>query len=119
MQSTEPMVVDKVYELIKWMLPHVGRFPRSFRYTLGNRLEERLYDLLEELQLARYAPVERKGGHLESSNSRLQVIRLLVRMSFEMRFLPTGSYEYAAAGIEEVGRMIGGWQKHVSARKPL
>ena len=52
--SEELPIIQKTYDLIKWMVPMLDRLPRTHRFTLGNRMIEELYDLLESLIMARY-----------------------------------------------------------------
>lgn len=40
-------VITKVYDLVIWSCHHIAKFPRSHRFTLGDRLEIRLYDVLD------------------------------------------------------------------------
>jgi len=54
--SEELPIIQKTYDLIKWMVPMLGRLPRTHRFTLGNRIVEELYDLLESLIVARSLP---------------------------------------------------------------
>ena len=39
--------ITKTYDLLKWLLPIISRFPKDKRYTLGQRLENKLLDILE------------------------------------------------------------------------
>jgi hypothetical protein len=41
------LLITKVYDLVVWSCRHVAKFPRSHRFTLGDRLEVRLYEVLE------------------------------------------------------------------------
>ena len=50
----ELLVIDKAYEVVLWSCRHIATFPRSHRFTLGERMERRLYDLLELLLKAKY-----------------------------------------------------------------
>ena len=34
-----PTVVSDAYEFLKWLVDHVGKFPRSHRFVLGERIE--------------------------------------------------------------------------------
>ena len=52
--ETELLVINKMYDLVIWGCQRVAKFPRDRRYTLGDRLEGRLYSVLEELIEARY-----------------------------------------------------------------
>jgi hypothetical protein len=46
-KSEELIVITKTYDLILWSCNHTARFPRSHRFVLGERIERKLYDLLE------------------------------------------------------------------------
>ncbi|GKS57481.1 hypothetical protein YTPLAS18_10080 [Nitrospira sp.] len=50
-----PEVVIKAYEILRWLIEHVGKFPRSHRFVLGDRTESRMLTVLEELVRASYA----------------------------------------------------------------
>ena len=44
--DTELVVIEKTYELQIWTLNHIAKFPRSHRYGVGLRLEQRLATIL-------------------------------------------------------------------------
>lgn len=46
--------VPKLYDVIKWLLPHVEKFPRSHKFTLGDRIANTALDTLELLIEATY-----------------------------------------------------------------
>ena len=37
-----PTAVTKAYDLLLWLINHVGKFPRSHRFVLGDRIESRI-----------------------------------------------------------------------------
>ena len=37
--GTLPAAVTKAYDLLLWLIDHVGKFPRSHRFVLGDRIE--------------------------------------------------------------------------------
>lgn len=47
-------VLVETFDLLKEALPAIGRFPHSFRFTLGQRIETRLFDVLELPHEARF-----------------------------------------------------------------
>ena len=47
--------ISKTYDSIKWIVPTVAKFPREKRYTLGQRIEDRLLDILGFLLEANYS----------------------------------------------------------------
>ena len=46
-----PTAVTKAYDLLLWLINHVGKFPRSHRFVLGDRIESRMLTVLELLIL--------------------------------------------------------------------
>jgi hypothetical protein len=52
--ETLPTAVTKAYDVLLWLINHVGKFPRSHRFVLGDRIESRMLSVLESLVLAAY-----------------------------------------------------------------
>ena len=63
-----PPVIDKLYDLILWLLPHIAKFPRSQRFVLGDRIERSVLDVQELLIEAAYS--RRKTDLLKQANIR-------------------------------------------------
>lgn len=111
MKKDELLVIDRAYELVKWFLGHLAKFPRSYRYSLGQRIENRLYGILEGLIQAKYGGADMKPRLLAAVNLDLEVMRLLSRLAQELAILPNQSHAYAVREMNEIGKMVGGWLK--------
>src|SRR5580658_2403665 len=109
------IVVTKAYDLVLWLLPKAETFSRSYRFSLGERVVAHALDLLLALVQAAYAA--NKAGLLQHANSKVNGLRYLLRLAKDLRLLTADSYAFAAERLEEIGRMLGGWQKSV-ARRP-
>jgi hypothetical protein len=48
-------IIQKTYDLIKWYVPSLNKLPRDHKFLLGNRIILELYELLDNLIIARYA----------------------------------------------------------------
>ena len=112
-QNSLPKAVQDCHTLVIWLIPLLDNFPRNRRFTLGERLESGLLEILELLVEAAY--VKNKRDLLKRANSRLAVIRHLWRMAHELKTIPANRYEYGAKLMEELGKQIGGWLKSVDA----
>lgn len=108
------MVVQQAYDLALWVVRKVEKFPRSFRFSVGDRMIARSLDLLETLVDAAYSSDKR--ALLERANRDVNSLRYLLRLGVDLKLLAGDSQEFAAGRLEEIGRMIGGWRK-ASARK--
>jgi hypothetical protein len=105
--SKELAVILKTYDLIPWCVNHTGRFPRNHRFVLGERIERRVYDLLETLIRAKYSREKREL--LIQANLDLEVLRFQLRLAKDLDCLREQSLRFAAKNIDEIGREVGGW----------
>jgi len=106
-EREEMLVIARTYDLILWSLPQIAKMPRLHRFTLGERIEILLFEILEGLIEAKYS--REKMLRLERVNIQLEKLRFLVRICKDFRYLNLKRYEYFAGKINEVGRLVGGW----------
>ena len=110
--GAEMVIIDRMYEFVIWSCQHVARFPRSHRFTLGEKLELRLYGILETLIRSRYTP--ERLELLRAANLELELLRFQFRMAKDLKCLSVESYGHASRSTNEVGQMLGGWIKRSS-----
>ncbi|MCP4696528.1 MAG: diversity-generating retroelement protein Avd [Gammaproteobacteria bacterium] len=106
-----PQAVDACHDLLLWLTPHLDKFPRARRYTLGARLEDELLAVLAALVDAAYSREAEKRAALKTANRRLEVARHLWRLAYELEVIPIRRYEHGIRLMEDVGRQTGGWLK--------
>lgn len=102
-------VVEKHYKLILWMLPKIANFPKDQRFLLADRIEQLLLDILELLIEAVYT--RHKREILIKVNLKLDVLRFMMRIAKDMKYVNVNSYDFFCQSAVEVGRMVGGWLK--------
>ncbi len=59
-----------------------------------------------------------KLAELMEANMCLELTRHLVRLAYELKFFNGQKYGVVSEKINEVGRMIGGWLKHLGRARP-
>ena len=106
-KNNSPKVVEDCRELLLWLIPHLDKFPKNRRYTLGEKLEERLLTLLENLIAAAYS--HKKKPLLQQANLDLEVSRHLWRLSHDFQAISHKSYAHGSQLMLELGKQIGGW----------
>ncbi len=107
------VVVQKAYEWNLWILPKVEKFPRSYRFSVGDNLVATSLDLLMNLVDAMYQA--KNANSLAAAVKNVNRARYLVRLSKDLKILNSDGYEFAAQGLDEIGRMAGGWWKSARA----
>jgi hypothetical protein len=110
-RNSLPKAVQDCHTLLIWLIPLLDDFPRNRRFTLGERLESGLLEILELLVEAAYA--RNKRDLLKRANMRLAVIRHLWRIAYELQTIPAKRYEHGARLLEDLGKQVGGWLKSV------
>ena len=102
-------------DILRWVIPKVGKFPKNVRFGLGARLEAAHFDVLEELIRAQYARGGDRGRALELANTRLQIARHVARgwarMARELNLLSEESAVYLARLQVDLGPWVGAWRK--------
>ncbi|BBA32746.1 hypothetical protein sS8_0781 [Methylocaldum marinum] len=73
MADTTPKAVDDCHELLRWIIPRLDKFPRSRRFTLGERIETGLLDVLEALTAAAYRQDKRLWQDLANRRINRQI----------------------------------------------
>jgi hypothetical protein len=107
-------IVTKMYDLVKYLIPVVNRFPRDYKFTLGDRITQLVLDLLEHYVEAYYATNRQtKINLLVQNNLKLERLRFLIRLAHDFRLFSNQRFGYINAAVDEVGRMSGGWIKQL------
>ena len=115
MRQTEPaVVVQKAYDWALWIIPKVEKFPKSYRFSIGQTLVAASIELLMNLVDATYQ--SRNSGSLGAAVREVNQIRYLVRLAKDLRVINIDGYEFGSKAMDEVGRMAGGWLKSTRLR---
>lgn len=104
-----PPVFHRFYILTGWLLDRVEGFPKNARFTFGQRITDLSLQITEKIVRAAYG--RRRADNLEAANTSLEVLRVMLRLSKDRRYISHKQYEHAIGELLEIGQMIGGWMK--------
>jgi len=108
MNENYPIIV-KTYNFTKWYIEKIAKLPRNHRFTLGEKIQNTLLELLMLLSDAIYS--KNKTSLLTQANKELEKLRILSRLMKDLNLLPTESYRFVSLSIDEIGKMLGGWMR--------
>jgi hypothetical protein len=114
-KEIEPPIMAKAYEASVYMMNLVEKMHRAHKFTLGDRIAALVCELLESLTVARYT--SDKAVRLKNLNLLLERLRVLLRLAKDLKAMSVKAYGQATGMVEEVGRMLGGWIRHIEARE--
>lgn len=102
-------IFHKTYEFIKWLHALLAKFPKSERWTLGQKIENSALGVLEGI--IRSNNEFDKTRALQETIIELDKLRVFIRLAKDLQFISFQQYEFAAVQMDEMGRMLGGWYK--------
>lgn len=103
------VIFQKVYDLILWLYPTVNKFPKSQRFVLGQQIENTVLEILKGIIQANQE--SNKTPYLKQISVDLDKLRILIRLSKDLKFISLRQYQFAAEKINEIGKILGGWIK--------
>lgn len=102
-------------DFLKWLLHTTEKFPKKARFTFSDRINNLALSVVEDLVEARYSTNKRLI--LRAANLRLEKLRMLLRISFESRYLAKDAYKHGMYSLNETGKMLGGWIKQQETKE--
>jgi len=85
---------------------------------LGSRIDSVFLSAIEYCFLASYAARDTKIGLLNQTISRIDLLKLLLQLAWEIRALDTNKFAHIHEQLAEVGKMLGGWKKGLQSKTP-
>jgi len=97
----------KLYDFYKNLTPVILTFPKTKRYTLGQKLDNITLDILE---LLFSVPISSdKVEVLEKISIKLDLVKVLLRLGKDSQAIENNNYLKLESTLSEIGRMLGGW----------
>jgi len=106
-------IFGKLYDFYKNLSRILLSFPKSRRYTLGQKLDEKTLEIIELTITASYLPRGQKLPLLKKISNKLDLLKILLRLSFETKCMDNNKYQQLVSQTIEIGKMLGGWIKTV------
>ena len=104
-------IIKKIYELYKLLYSYRKIIPKFERYTIWQeRLSVNMHILKKLIQLGNADPTNRHAK-LADISSEVDLLKILIRLSFEINAIDNKKYIAIQTTINEIGKMLGGWIK--------
>ena len=111
MKNNKETITQKMYDLLKESISVLNKLPRDFKFTIGDRIQNTLSDLLEIYIQAYYYAKTKKLPLLQEANIQLEIARYYFRLCFDLGLINSRKYQAFAEKLHEIGKMTGGWIK--------
>lgn len=111
-------VIEHVTTVYKQWFAYRDHIPKKSRYTLGEKIDSRFVQVLELLFVATYQGKTEKLPTLERALTGIDVLKFLLRVTWELAILDNKKYAVLSEGLEKVGREVGGWKRGLVTKTP-
>ena len=109
MNDLDIPILKKSYDLYKTFHEYRKLMPKCDRFTLYERCECTMINILEFIFEAGYAKGADKTKLLEQGSVQLNLLRLLIRLLKDIKSIDSKKYIVLQQIIDEIGRMLGVW----------
>ena len=91
---------------------------RLTRYSLGEKIDLIFIELSELLLIAGYAGRSHKPPVIQKASVKLDVLKFFLQVAWELKSIENKTFANINTKLEEVGKMLGGWQKQLAKENP-
>lgn len=109
MNEMDIPILKKTYELYKLFHEYRRIVSKADRFTVYERSENLIMDIVEFLLEAGYSKSGGKTALLEKASVKLNTLRFFIRLMKETRVIDIKKFAALQTLIDEIGRMLGGW----------
>ena len=107
-------VIKKIYELYKNFYLYSKLFPKKDKYTLGSRCEITSLKRLRLCLVRRQRAEHKKLSLIKKANVKFDALKVFIRLANDVKMIDDKKYLALQKQIQEIGRMIGGWQRSLN-----
>ncbi len=109
----ELILYQKVYDMIQYGYTALKQFPKNEKFAMGADIKKCMHIILEKVIEAQKKYY--KKTTLQELDVNITKLKVYLRLSNDLGFLPHKQYEVWSKQVVEIGKMTGGWIK--SAKK--
>lgn len=114
----QPPIYTVLSEIVGWTLDRTAGFPKSQRFTFGQRLDNLSLDALQfAVKAIRGRQRPEKAKCLHELDSVLEQLRVLWRLVNERGWISRQQLVFVQGRLDETGRMVGGWLAQLAGKE--
>jgi len=117
MNTTPPTILPVLQKLktlyISWY-SYYQIIPKEHRYSLGTRIDTLFVEIMEAISLAGFLPKIEKQQYVRLSIRKVDTLKILLMILWETKSIDNKKYIALSVPLDEVGRMLGGWNGQLS-----
>lgn len=91
--------------------------PKVHKYTLGQKIDNLLLEAIEAVATASFLYKSEKLPYVKRTIQKMDTLKVFLLILWETKSLDTKKYIALSIKIDEVGKMLGGWNGQLTKQK--
>lgn len=93
--------------------------PKTQRYSLGQKIDSVFVDIIEAVATASFLTRQEKLPFVRRAIQKLDTMKILLMILWETKSLDNKKYGALSAPLDEIGKMLGGWNGQLMKQNSL
>ena len=93
--------------------------PKIQRYSLGQRIDTLFIEIIEAIATASFLSRQEKLPYVRRAIQKLDALKILLMVLWETKTLDNKKYGALSAPLNEIGKMLGGWNGQITKQNSL
>ncbi len=103
-------ILQKVKNVYLLWYQYYPVIPKTHRYSLGQKIDNFFVDAIEAITAASFLPREEKLPYIRLAIRKIDTLKIFLMILWETKSLDNKKYLTLSLKIDEIGKMLGGWQ---------
>ena len=112
-------VLQKLKEAYIFWFQNYLIIPKIHRYSLGEKIDKFFVDALEAIVTASFLNQSEKLPYVRLAIRKLDTLKIFLMILWETKSLDNKKYITLSLKLDEIGKMLGGWQGQILKQKSL
>ncbi len=87
--------------------------PKIHRHSLGGKIDSLFVETIEAVAVASFSSGAEKLPYIRHAIKKMDTLKLFLMLLWETKSLDNKKYLALSVRLDEIGRMLGGWQGQV------
>ncbi|MFH1206976.1 MAG: four helix bundle protein [Patescibacteria group bacterium] len=110
-------VLQKVKSTYLLWFGYFQTIPKTHRHTLGQRIDTLFIETIEAIATASFLGRTEKLPYVRRAIQKTDTLKILLMILWETKSLDNKKYIVLSVKIDEIGKMLGGWNGQLSKIK--
>lgn len=102
-------IFSKLYDFYNQLTQAINNFPKTKRYTLGQKIDNITLDIFELLFEIPFS--KNKISTLQQISIKIDLLKVLLRSAKDNQSITDKRYLELQTVLQEIGKMLGGWMR--------